>query len=49
LVAGLEVVVVERDDVEDSDSGVCDGEGNGRAWFVELMEAMDYGVYVAVD
>lgn len=44
--AGFEEVVVGRDDVEDS--GVCDGEGDGKAWLVELTEVMDYGVYVAV-
>jgi hypothetical protein len=46
FVAGLEVVVVGRGDM--GDSGVCDGEGDGRAWLVELTEAMDYGVCVAV-
>ena len=39
FVAGLEVVVVGRDDVDDS--GVCGGDGEGRARLVELTEAMD--------
>ena len=36
--ADLEVVAAGRDDVEDS--GVCDGEGDGRARLAELTEAM---------
>jgi len=39
FVAGLGVVIVGRDDVEDS--GVCDGDGDGRSRLVELTEAMD--------